>query len=225
MNLGDIATFPTKSDDWLVTVLIGGVLTFLGFLLLPLFVVWGYFVRVMRGGVQGETESPSFDDWGELLKDGVLAVVIMSVYQIVPMVVLVALATLSSGLMAVGGEGGAAAGFVGLLLSYGVYFVLFLAFLYVGAAGVVNYAREGSVGAAFDFGVIKPVVTSKEWAVSFLFYVGMMVAANVAGILIVTAPFASFYALAASSRAFGEAFAEATDTAAVTTGATAAEPA
>lgn len=209
MNFGDLATFPMEDDDWIVTVLIGGVLAFLGFLLVPILVVWGYLIEVMRGGLEGSAEPPSFDDWGEMAKDGLFGLIIMFVYQIIPMVVLIGLTFVSGGLMATGSEAGAGLGLLGFLLSYVVYFALFLVFIYVGAAGVVNYAREGTIGAGFDFGVITPVVTSGEWLKAFLFYFVMLVVANVLSIFVITAPFVSFYALSASSRGWGEAFASA----------------
>lgn len=212
MNLEDLLTFPLESDDWLVTLLIGGALTFGGFLLVPAIAVAGYLVETMRGGLADDTEPPGFDDWGQMLEDGLFATAILLVYQVVPIVVFVVLFTVSSGLVATGSDAGAGLGLLGFLASVGLYAVLSLAFVYVGVAGVVNYAREGSLAAGFDVGTLRTVVTSGEWLYAFGLYVALLVLVNVGSTLIVTAPFLAFYALWVSSRAWGEAFASATAT-------------
>lgn len=195
MNLEDLLTFPLESDDWLVTLLIGGALTFGGFLLVPAIAVAGYLVETMRGGLADDTEPPGFDDWGQMLEDGLFATAILLVYQVVPVVVFVVLFTVSSGLVATGSDAGAGLGLLGFLASVGLYAVLSLAFVYVGVAGVVNYAREGSLAAGFDVGTLRTVVTSGEWLYAFGLYVALLVLVNVGSTLIVTAPFLAFYAL------------------------------
>lgn len=49
-SLESVIQYPMERDDWVKTVLIGGVLIFFSFLLIPLFVVYGYLVRAIQGG-------------------------------------------------------------------------------------------------------------------------------------------------------------------------------
>lgn len=84
--LEEALSYPHRDDSWR-TVLTGGGLTFFGFLILPLFVVYGYVVHVLRSAALGEEEAPPFDDWGELLVDGLKALVIYLAYGIVPFLI------------------------------------------------------------------------------------------------------------------------------------------
>ncbi|MEF8856268.1 MAG: DUF4013 domain-containing protein, partial [Haloplanus sp.] len=88
IDLGWVVTYPMNSDDWVKTVLIGGVLTLLSVFIVPAFLVYGYVLRVLRAGMAGEEEPPVFDDWGTLLREGVLAFVVVLVYQLIPLLVM-----------------------------------------------------------------------------------------------------------------------------------------
>lgn len=222
MKFEDLATFPLQDeDDWILTVLIGGGLVFFGFLFVPILLVYGYMVEVMRGGVAGDAEPPRFEAWGDLLVDGTRAFVVVMAYQIVPAVVgggLLALLVL----IGVGSESGAIT-ILGIVLGGGLWAVLAFAFGYVGMAGVVNLAVEDEIGAAFDIDTLGTVATSKDWLVAWAVYLALTFVAGIVGSLGITYPFASFYALSAGSRAFGEAFASATGTTKSAAGATAAD--
>lgn len=50
--------------------LIGSMLSILGFLIFPLVFVYGYSIRLGRAAARGDSEPPSFDDLGGLAKDG-----------------------------------------------------------------------------------------------------------------------------------------------------------
>ena len=51
--LSEAFAYPRRDDDWLRTVLIGGVLLLFSPLFLPALVVQGYLVRVLQGVVGG----------------------------------------------------------------------------------------------------------------------------------------------------------------------------
>lgn len=222
MDFERLAKFPLQDeDDWIVTVLIGGALVFFGFLFVPMLIVYGYMVDVMRGAVEGETEPPAFGDWGDLIVDGVKAFVVILAYQIVPAVVGGGLLVLFL-LIGMGADSGALS-FLGFFLGFGAWGVLSLVFGYVGMAAVVNFAVEDEIGAAFDLETLRTVVTSKDWLMAWAFYFGISLVAGVVGSLGITYPFASFYALSSGGRAFGEAFASATGVGAIDANAAAAE--
>ncbi|WP_435063632.1 DUF4013 domain-containing protein [Halobaculum sp. EA56] len=178
-QIRDAVTYPTEHDDWMKTVLIGGVLSVFGFLLLPLLPVYGYIVRVIRHSLEGDPEPPTFDDWEELVVDGAKAFVIGVVYMLVPGIVGAVAVGGSVVAIATGTRGGAATGVAGLVVGTLLTFVLALVFGYVAVAAVVAFADDRRVGAAFDVGTIRPVVLSGEYATAWALSVGVFVAAGV----------------------------------------------
>lgn len=208
MNVEALAKFPLEDeDDWIMTVVVGGVLLFLGVLFVPLLLVWGYLVEVMRGAVAGESEPPTFDDWGDLAVDGLKAFVIMAVYQIVPAIVGIGFILVFGALGASTDAGGL--GVLGIVFGVGAWSVLGLVFAYFGMAGLANFAVEDAIGAGFDVGTITSVSLTGSWLKAWVFYLGLSIVAGILGSMTggLGSPFVSFYALSAGSRAFGEAFA------------------
>lgn len=206
----DALTYPMESDDWVKTVLIGGILSILGFLIVPLFIVYGYLVRAIRANLAGEPEPPAFGDWGELLVEGLKATVIGFVYMLVP---LAAMAITMGGAvmaMATGSEAGAAAGFGGIMVGSLLTFVLMLLFGYLATVALVNFAREARLGAAFDVNVIKNVGLSRAFAVPWLLSIAVFMGAvllNVVPLIgTLLAVFANFYALIVASVLWADGF-------------------
>lgn len=64
--LEDALTFPRRGD-WVRDVLIGGLLTVVGFLIIPAILVFGYLLRVLGESAAGADAPPAWDDWAELL--------------------------------------------------------------------------------------------------------------------------------------------------------------
>jgi len=215
-----LATYPMESEDWLVTVAIGGVLSILSVLIVPVFLVAGYLVRALRAGMEEASEPPVFDDWGELLKEGFVASVITFVYQLVPSIVLVFFVGGSILSFATGSDAGVGLGLLGLFGGLFVWWVLAIVFGYVGFAGVANYAETGTFGAGFDVGVISTVVTSRAYAVAWLYVVALQIVVGVVTGLLNVVPvlggivgiFLGFYALIIAGWLWGDGFASATGT-------------
>ena len=200
-------TYPTDSDSWLTTIIIGGVLTFLGFLIVPLFVVYGYVVHAIRDTVEGGDEPPAFGDWGDLIVDGLQAWIVGIVYLLVPTIV--AIVTVGGSIAAIltGNSAGEAAGVAGLFGGFALTAVLSLVFGYFAAAAIVNFACEGSLGAAFDFGTVRQIAFDGDYAVAWLVSVVVFIVAGiVTGIPLigwVIAPFLTFYASVVAARLWG----------------------
>lgn len=214
-SIEDSLTYPTEGDDWLVTVLIGGVLTFLSLLVVPMFLVSGYLVRAIRANLDGEPEPPAFGGWGELFVDGIKAAVIGFVYMLVPLIVMSVTVGGAVLAMATGGEAGAVVGIGGMLLGLLLSFVLSLLFGYLSAVGLVNFAREERLGAAFDVGVLRDVGLDTGFAVPYLVSVGVLVVAGIVASIPVIGfflgVFVSFYALIVAARLWSDGFTEAFD--------------
>lgn len=216
-DIETLAKYPMESDDWIVTVAIGGIATLLSFFIIPIFLVTGYMIRALRAGMEGANEPPVFDEWGELFREGVVAAVISFVYQIIPTIVFAVFVGGSLAAFLTGSDSGAGVGFVAFFGGLFFWWVLAIVFGYIGFAGVANYAKEGDIGAGFDFSVIKTVITSRSYAVAWLYVIALNIVVGVITGLLNIVPvlggivgiFLSFYALIIAGWLWGDGFASA----------------
>lgn len=217
IDIEQVVTYPTNSDDWIKTVLIGGALTLFSFLIIPAFLVYGYVLRVLRAGIDGTEEPPVFDDWGTLLKEGVVAFVIVLIYQLIPLIVFFLTVGGSIAAIGTGSEAGAGIGIVGLLGGLALSTLLALVFGYVTLIGLANYAHEGTFGSAFDLDMIRSVATDSAYAIPWLYGVGVLIAAAVVASLLGIVPilgaivgvFVTFYGQVAAAWVWGMGFGDA----------------
>ncbi len=213
--LEDGLSYPMQGDSWIGRLVIGGILLFLSFLIVPVFIFYGYLVRVLESTIEGDSEPPEWDDWGGLVVDGLKATVVGLVYGLIPTVVIVGI---GAGLIGIGSAAGNDGG--GLLAGFGLATILLLIpvlFLvyYLVPAALSNMAVEGRLGAAFDVGMLKRVVLTSDYFVAVLMPIVVGVVINVvAQVLILTivggllVPFVMFYGQVAVFRMFGLAFAK-----------------
>lgn len=213
MDFNQIVRYPMESDDWVKTILIGGVLIFFGFLFVPLFLVYGYIVRTIRGVLADDSSPPEFIEWGKLLVDGVLAWIISVVYLLIPLIVAGITIGGSITAIATGSEIGAAAGTGGMFVGLTISTILSIAFGYLAVVALVNFAREGRFGAAFDFDVIKTVALDRDYATAWLVSVGVFLVAGVVGMIPfigwILTPFVSFYAAIVAANLWAGGFTQA----------------
>lgn len=213
VDIENAVRYPMDHDDWLVTVLIGGVLSILGFLVVPLLFVAGIVVRAMSRTLDGVDEPPVFEDWTELLVDGLQAVIIWIVYLLIP--ILIMLFTVGGVVLAglTGGEGGLAAAIAGAFIGFTISGILALLFGYVATAAVVNFARTGELAAGFQFRYLLDVILTAEYAIPWLVaLVVWIVVGFIAGIPVIgwfISPFVSFYGALVAARLIAEGFDEA----------------
>jgi hypothetical protein len=218
LDIEATAKYPLASDDWPKTVGIGGVLILFSFLLVPLVLVYGYLVRVLRAGMRDSPEPPVFDRWGDLLREGAVAFVVVFVYQLIPLVVFAVTVGGSVAALATGSRAGTGLGLVGLFGGVAVSGLLALVFGYVGLVGLANFAHEGRLGSAFDVAVVKDVALSREYAIPWLYGVGFVLVAGVVTSVLNVVPilgailgvFVVFYAQICAFKLWGMGFAAAT---------------
>ncbi|MCO8266811.1 DUF4013 domain-containing protein [Haloferax sp. AB510] len=206
-----------NGEDWVKTVLIGGVLGLLSFLIVPTFLVIGYLLRVVRATMKGDEKPPVFDDWGDMAIDGVKGFAIAFVYALVPAIIAGVfgfagiVGAMAGGSDASGALGGIVA-LVGLLLA----FVLGLLAAYLIPAALSNYAETDRMGAAFDFGTLRPILTSGKYATAWLMAFAVLFASSiVVGVLnvipllgFVVGAFVTFYAAVAAYYIIGKTWGE-----------------
>ena len=207
-----------QGDSWIAQMLIGGVLLVFFFLLIPVFAFNGYLLRVIGTTVEGESEPPAWNDWGELIIDGIKFSIVGLVYSIVPIVAIFGIGGVLLGLGGAAGDsgGGIIAGF-GLITMLLLIPVLFLVY-YIVPAALANMAVEGSLGAAFDFSLLKNVVLTSDYFIAVLMPIVVGIITNiVSNILAITViglvlvPFVTYYGQVAVFRMFGTAFASQTN--------------
>ena len=191
-SIEDAVTYPMESDEWIKIVLIGGVLTVFGFLVVPMLPVYGYIVRTLRHRLDGRPEPPSFDEWGSLFINGLQAWVIGIIYLLIPMIVGGITVGGSIAAMATGSRTGSAAGVAGLIGGLTITFVLTLVFGYFAVVAVVNFAREDRFGAAFDLDTIRAVAFDRDYAVAWGISVVVFVVAGVIASVLNVIPFLGF---------------------------------
>ncbi|RQG97796.1 DUF4013 domain-containing protein [Natrarchaeobius chitinivorans] len=199
------------SEDAWKTSIIGGVLLLFAFLVIPLFLVWGYVVRVLDRTARGDDEAPTFDDWGELTVEGAKAFVILLAYSLVPIVV---------GAFAAGGVVLVASGDPGV---FGVAVVIAVGLLalaaalltaYVVPAALAQFAAERRIAAGFDFAALRPVLRSATYATNWLLALGIVIVGSFVSGILGSIPFVgavlgaivAFYALVAAYYVIGHAW-------------------
>lgn len=200
--LGDALSFPRSGDDWLPTLLIGGVLSALSVLVLPVFLVQGYLVRVLRAAANDETTAPSFTDWGGLFVDGLKLFVVNLAYSLVLAIPYFAL------IIVVGFGSNNGPGVVGLVLGLLVFVLAIVVGFFIPAA-FTNFAIEGEFGAAFDFGTIKKGAFTSDYATAWVLaivvgFVGGLIGAALSILLV--GIFILFYVQVAIYYLFGRGF-------------------
>lgn len=217
IDIEQLATYPMESDDWVMTVLIGGVAMLFSFLIIPGFLVSGYFVKVLRGGMERAKEPPTFDDWGSIFKEGFVAAVIGFVYQIPTILVFFIFVGGSILAFLTGSDAGVGAGLAGLFGGLFLTWILSIVFAIIGLAGVANYARERRFGAGFDFGLITDVITDRSYLVAWAYIVALQIVIGlITGFLNIIpllggiiGVFLSFYGVIIAGWILGQGFAEA----------------
>jgi hypothetical protein len=211
-------SYPAQGDEWIGRFAIGGILTFLTFLIIPTFIIYGYFVRVLEYTIDGKTEPPEWEDWGDLLIDGLKGIAVTLVYAFIPLTIFGVIGTVFLvGGASAGGEGGGLFAGLGLITFLLLIPVMFLVYYFVPAA-LCNMAREDSITAAFDLGMIKQVALTGDYFVAILLPIVVGIVINfITSILAITfvglilVPFVTFYGQVAIFHMFGIAFRENAD--------------
>ncbi|MFC7098829.1 DUF4013 domain-containing protein [Halobaculum marinum] len=212
--LEDALRYPLNNDDWLATLVIGGLLILTSPLVVPALVLQGYLLRVLRMAVAGEDAAPSFTDWGALIVDGIKLLIVQFVFALVLLVPFGVLFTVVLGGGAlIGGDAGAATFGAGAFILAGLLIVGSLLIGYVTPAALTNMAVKGELSAAFEFSVIRTAVFSTDYLVGVL--LGAVLAAVIGTVafippIIIGFMIVLFYAQVVSYYCFGRGFAEAT---------------
>jgi hypothetical protein len=164
MDIGKSFAFVFEDEQWIVKVLIAAAILFVGILfswvlliplILALALLAGYSVEITRRVMRGElSKLPEWDNWGELIADGLKVIVIGIVYAIPIILVGLCLgipaAILSNDNNAFGGVLNAFMSCLNLI--WAIILSLLL------PAAIAKYVAENNLGAAFRFGEVIALV-------------------------------------------------------------------
>jgi hypothetical protein len=177
VDIGKALGFPFEDKDWIVKILIGGIL-----LLIPIvnFIAFGYVFKVLqRAGREGVNEFPAWGDWGSLFVQGFFVFLVGLIYFLIPGI-----------LYAIGGAFIGGSILAGAGYSYGAGPLAGLGILFLVLGGIVGfvialivpmamtvYAVTGTFGQAFNFGEIFSRIGSNagNYVVTLLIYIGLLI--------------------------------------------------
>jgi hypothetical protein len=217
MDIGKAFTFVFEDKDWVVKVLIGiGIMAaglVLSWLIIPAILaallLSGYSLEITRRVIRGDVEElPAWEDWGQLLIDGLQVVVIGVVYAL-PMIVLSACVGAPLQWMTEGSE--AASAFFGFAVGC-LNFLWAIVMSLVLPAAIAKFAAEGELASAFHFGDVFALVRDNlatylitavmVWATGIMAFVGVV-------FCIIGVFFTAVYAQLVNGHLYGQAYLEA----------------
>jgi len=214
MDIGKSLTYVFEDDRWVVKLLIGTGLVILSFLIIPIFFVQGYMVKIVRNMLDGlEKPLPEWEDWGKLFMDGLYLTIAGLVYS-APIWLLMICGTavfLPAGLT----EGDlsstmAAAGGISFMLIACLAMILGILIALLYPAITVQYAHEDNLGACFRFSEIIAMTRENlgDVIIALLVLLGVGLVLGLLGVIPligwVIALVASFYTTVVSGHLFGQ---------------------
>jgi hypothetical protein len=158
MDIAKAFTFVTEDERWVGKIGIAALITLLSFLIIPIPLLVGYMVGVVRNVKDGVVNPmPEWDNWGLLFKDGLSIIVAQLVYTL-PFWLLsciAGVATVGMGSLADANEDIAAAGMFATFGLVGCLTLVFVvALFFLSPAIVIQYVRTNELGSAFRFGEV-----------------------------------------------------------------------
>jgi hypothetical protein len=212
MDIGKAFSFVFDDENWVVKVLIGGVVS-----LIPIIgqiLVYGYSLELMKNVMRGESRPlPEWDDWGGKLVNGIMYIVIGVVYAL-PLILLITCfgllmsvmgaAEAEEALNVIGSIGGICLG--GFSMVYGILIALML------PPALGRYLETGELGAAFRFGEVWALLRDSigGWLIAMVLgWLAGLVASFGVILCVVGVLFTAFWATLVMTYLWGEVYREA----------------
>ncbi|MGA2677301.1 MAG: DUF4013 domain-containing protein [Methanobacterium sp.] len=187
--INDALRYPTS--NW-TKVFILGVIFVASFLIIPIFLAFGYLFRIIKATFAGIDELPDFDDLGEMFVDG-LKVFVVGVAYAIPLIIISAIISAIFGIhynSAV--NAGTFTGFnvFAYATAYVIYAIIGIIIGLIEYMAIANMALyEGDLAAAFKFNEVLDRIARVGWGKYIIWYIVMVVlgliAALISGLLIV----------------------------------------
>jgi len=203
LDIGDVISDSMRypSTDW-KKIIILGLLFMFSFLIVPLFLLYGYVFRVIKASLAGFEGLPDYEEWGEMLVDGIKLFLVKIIYMLPAIIIgiysifmfAMALHTFSylNPATAINPTviysliwGSAALG-IGFAI---IYSLLVYPIMAVGIGNMAFY--NGDLGSAFKLGDIFSTISKIGWVDLIIWYIAVImvgVTIFVAGTLIALIP-------------------------------------
>jgi hypothetical protein len=160
LDFGQAFRFVFEDPEWIKKILLGGLFTLLTSLLVGLFFVGGYFLRLIERTARGEARPlPDWDDLGGIFGDGLKLVGVYLVYSLaaalIPLSIGCVLGLAGGGFAAMLGSSersgiGEGLAVIGVIVFYLLIAIVTLVLLIYLPAAFVRLALSGRFGAAFE---------------------------------------------------------------------------
>jgi hypothetical protein len=167
MDYGKIIKFPMQDKDWIMKVIIGGILS-----IIPIinFIAFGYEFKVMKNAISKTPGMPEWKGFGDLFVKGLVIFVIALLYMIVPLIIFGAIAGFSTLSYAMGDLTNPYSIVMAILPALFVGGLLMLIIGFILPMAIAMYAKSDNFGDAFKFGEILNRIKSifGEYLVSYI---------------------------------------------------------
>jgi len=197
MDIGDVVSDSLKypSSNWSKVVILG-ILLLISILIIPIFLSLGYMFRVIKATLAGVDELPSFDEWEEMLIDGVKLFLVYLIYSLPAIIIgIFSVISLWSSLRSLtyitqtsGGNITPDAFFnilggtflIGMIIA-GLYILVIYPIMAVAVGNMAYY--NGELGAAFRFDEILSTIYEIGWVDLIIWYIMMIVLGSIIGFI------------------------------------------
>lgn len=206
--LEDGLSFPFDGENTAAQFIIGSVLWFFHWLLIPLIIITGYHLASIRAVTRGERKPPAFDDWGTYTIDGLKYIAVWLLYSLLPLIPIVLFI-----IIAFGTEGTAA--IAGVLLALAALTSFVVSYTLPGAT--TELATSQSIRDSMDISHLADLWLSRQYLVAVAIAFFSSIILNVAygmliiltfGIGILFTPVVYFYYFQFLAYIFGDAYRE-----------------
>lgn len=184
MDVNKAFRFVIEDKQWISKLLIGVVMSVLGFLIIPALILQGYMVKIVRQVMAGrDNDLPEWSDYGKLLSDGFF-VTVGQLLWFLPLILVMVIGGASTGFLAdSGSDVGAILATGGGILMLCLVLVMIAAALFLTPALIIQYAITGEFGALFRFGEVFDIIRNHLSDILIAFLV-TLVAAFAIGIVV-----------------------------------------
>lgn len=161
-----------SAKDWKKLIKLGIIFLF-SFLLVPIFLVYGYNYRTIKtainGIIGGNDSLPGFDNLIGMWVDGVKVAVITVIYALIPIIIFIIFSLIASH----------TAGQVMVIAAILTFIIGIITFL-MSMIGICNMAQhEGAFKKAFEFREILNIIGNIGWFETIITYVGIAIISTV----------------------------------------------
>lgn len=181
MDIGEIVSDSIKypASD-LKKLIILGLMFLTSFLIVPIFLAMGYGFRALKASIAGAEDLPEFDEWGEMLVDGLKVFVVQFVYFLIPALIIIIGSWASIAALAAASTTGTMTdptAFIGIIS--GTVLIGGIVAIILGLISTIALANmaynDSELGAAFRFSEIMNIISQIGWVDYIIWYIVIMI--------------------------------------------------